>query len=287
MLDLSIAKANIMEMTDLQHGATSQGAMAAMLPRICHIGNQTARWNEIRDCIEKRQISIIDAEHYREVANQYPHDALRLIIVSDGDVRKQPHETCAEIRREGYSGPILVITNSDDPVDPILALESGADAWMPLSADPRTAVAQVRALLRRAESQTVSSSADEMPASLQVGDCVMNYLARECQIGGRPISLTASEFQLLWILALRAGTVVKRDELTRMLGRPDAKLASRSIDCCVARLRKQLGQAFAKQIKTVRATGYLLSTSALAGSRNLASLATRFPVGMTQAVGGD
>jgi DNA-binding response OmpR family regulator len=237
------------------------------LPRIFHVGDATAQWAEIRRSIERRYLAVCDVTNLDQVIDLDSLAAPDLIVVGDSGEASLPHEVCNDLRVRGYSGPILVITGADDPVDTILALESGADAWMPPDVDPHTAVAQIRALLRRADA--APSMAGEQNGDtdfLQVGDCVLRARSRECVIGGREVSLTECEFQLLWTLAEHAGTVVSRTELSRALGHPDASLASRVVDCHVSRLRKRMGSVYGMHIKTIRASGYMLSKRFLVGA---------------------
>jgi DNA-binding response OmpR family regulator len=248
------------------------------MPRICHIGDETAQWSEIRRSMAQRNLGVSDSVRVDRALQRYAPDFPDLMIVSESESPQLqlPHEVCGDIRRGGYTGPILVVAGASDPVEPILALENGADAWVPMDADPRTAVAQIRALLRWFENAAPAAVKQHEDASdlLRVGAFMLSYGSRECMVGGEPVSLTGCEFQLLWALAARAGTVVNREELMHLLGQTDGQAAmqsenqpqpqSRSIDSCVARLRKRLGTAHGKSIKTVRSVGYMLSKTSIA-----------------------
>jgi two-component system, OmpR family, response regulator RstA len=233
-------------------------------PRVCYIGHETAQWMEIRRSIEQRNIDVCDALNFDEVVEQYSRAAPDLIIVSENGESLLPHEVCSDLRRRGYSGPVLVITGANDPVDRILALENGADAWAATDIDPRTAVAQVRALLRRSDKLPTSTHQDDGVSSLKVGDCQLSSLSRECMIGGQLVHMAGREFQLLWILAIRAGKVVSREEMARLLGPPDVPPTGRAVDCYVARVRRRLGHSYGKYIKTIHAAGYMLCATSLA-----------------------
>jgi two-component system, OmpR family, response regulator len=246
----------------------------SVLPRICHIGDETAKWSEIRRSMAQRNLGVSDSIGVDRALQRYAPDFPDLMIVSESESPQlqAPHEVCGDIRRNGYTGPILVVSGASDPVEPILALENGADAWIPMDADPRTAVAQIRALLRWFECVTPAAASQHGEASdlLCAGAFVLSQGSRECMIDGNPVNLTGGEFQLLWALAARAGTVVKRDELMQCLGRAEERFEnqpqSRSIDSCIARLRKRLGMAHGRSIKTVRSVGYMLSKTSIAGA---------------------
>lgn len=229
-------------------------------PRICHIGHATAQWMEIRRSMAQRNVEVFDVVDVERLLEQYSQQTPALIIVGESEESHLPHELCGDIRRDGYTGPLMAITGANDPVDSILALESGADVCLPTDADPRAAVAQIRALLRWSDHSTVpANDDDDVGEVLRLGDLTLRYSSRECEIGGDHVDLSGCEFQLLWKLAAHAGTVVSREELRLVLGHDGARPSGRSVDCYIARLRKELGQAGGKHIKTIRSVGYLIS----------------------------
>lgn len=253
------------------HVSMSPTARRLVLPRICFVGHQTEQWAEIRCSIESRHIDVRDVLNFDQVLEQYSSKAPDLIIVSENGESLPPHEVCSDLRRRGYAGPVLVITGVSDPVDRILALESGADAWAPANIDPRTAVAQIRALLRRADNVSASIQEDGDTMSIKIGDCQLCNLSRECIVDGQLVHLTGREFQLLWVLAQRTGKVVSREEIARLFGADGLLPTGRAIDCCVARVRKRLGRVYRKYIKTIHGTGYMMSSTSLHNQTSVAS----------------
>ena len=237
-------------------------------PRICHIGHATAQWMEIRRSMAQRNVEVFDVVDVERLLEQYAQQTPALIIVGESEESHLPHELCGDIRRDGYAGPLMAITGAQDPVDSILALESGADVCLPSDADPRAAVAQIRALLRWSDNSALPANQahDADDDVLRIGDITLRYSSRECEIGSDHVDLSGCEFQLLWKLATHAGTVVSREELRLVLGHDGSRPSSRSVDCYVARLRKELGHAGGKNIKTIRSVGYLLSKRSLLNS---------------------
>jgi two-component system response regulator CpxR len=153
--------------------------------------------------------------------------------------------------------PVLMLTARGEDVDRIVGLEMGADDYLPKPFNPRELVARVRALHRRAAGAMIAA---ESPASFSVDDLEVLPSARLVRVRGEEIKLTTAEYDLLEALVKEAGSVVPREDLTRIvLGR---KLAAfdRSIDMHVSNLRKKLGPGAdgAERIKTVRNAGYLL-----------------------------
>jgi two-component system response regulator CpxR len=163
--------------------------------------------------------------------------------------------------REHRKVPVLMLTARGDHVDRIVGLEMGADDYVPKPFDPRELVARIRAVLRRSRGHAAPGPEG---ARLRVGDLALDPGSREAWRQGRPLDLTAVEFDMLAVFLREAGRVVSRDALSRAaLGRAFHPY-DRSVDMHVSHLRRKLGSgpAGSALIKTVRSAGYLLARPA-------------------------
>ncbi len=170
---------------------------------------------------------------------------------------------CKQVR-DGYPGPILMLTALGDEVDEIVGLEVGADDYVAKPASPRKLLARVRTLLRRAPPGTEPPAAAGTPRDerrLELGDLVVDATSRAVALGGTPVELTTAEFDLLWLLACHAGETLARDRIYEELRGIEWDGLDRSIDLRVARLRRKLGDdaQHPRRIKSVRGVGYLLA----------------------------
>ena len=163
---------------------------------------------------------------------------------------------CRELR-ETFSGPILIFTARDSDIDQVIGLEAGADDYVAKPVDPMVLLARTRALLRRVED-------GDTPAA-QSGDITLGKLrispsAQEVQLDEKLVPLTTHEFELLLLLARRAGSVLSRDDLFHHLRGIDYNGMDRSIDGRISKLRRKLGDDAHEpvRIKTVWGKGYLL-----------------------------
>jgi DNA-binding response OmpR family regulator len=171
---------------------------------------------------------------------------------------------CRELRRV-HDVPILILTAKDTDLDHVIGLEAGADDYVMKPVDPMVLLARVRALLRRAERGAVTAERrpDVMLGALRISDT-----SREVWLDGQPVPLTTQEFELLSLLARRAGELVSRDEVFRSMRGIDYDGLDRSIDGRVSKLRRKLGDdaAAPTRIKTVWGKGYLLVPDAWGGA---------------------
>jgi two-component system response regulator CpxR len=155
--------------------------------------------------------------------------------------------------------PVLMLTARGDTHDRVLGLELGADDYLPKPYDPAELAARIRAILRR--SASASGSTASVP--LTVDDIELTASTRVVTREGKPVELTAVEFDLLEVLMKVAGTVVRREDLSRtVLGREFSPY-DRSIDTHVCNLRKKIGRLKdgTDRIKGIRGTGYLYAKS--------------------------
>jgi two-component system OmpR family response regulator len=171
---------------------------------------------------------------------------------------KDGFEVCRAVRPH-YSGVILMLTARDEDFDQILGLELGADDYIAKPVQPRLLLARIKALLRRAP-VTSSGESGEL-TELSFGNFHISQATRNAQLGSEAIDLTTAEFDLLWLLALNAGSILSRDDLLQQLRGIGFDGLDRSIDARISRLRKKLGDdpENPTRIKTVRAKGYLFS----------------------------
>jgi len=157
-------------------------------------------------------------------------------------------EVCRALRADGNWTPVLFVTARDDEIDRILGLELGADDYVTKPFSPREIVARVKAVLRR------SSGAQGDAPLLTVGDVVLDPARRSVTADGAPVTLTATEFDLLARLLRRPGRVFTREELLSEVWGYEAAAGTRTVDVHVAQLRAKLGEH--SPLRTVRGVGY-------------------------------
>ena len=164
--------------------------------------------------------------------------------------------------RPKYKGPILMLTARTDDLDQVLGLEMGADDYVAKPVRPRVLLARIQALLRRTHQPTDEATVDtanEQQTRLQFGELVIDSAMREAWLAEESIDLTSAEFDLLWLLASNAGTVLSREEIFTALRGIEYDGQDRSIDVRVSRIRPKVGDdpMHPRRIKTVRSKGYL------------------------------
>jgi len=152
--------------------------------------------------------------------------------------------------------PVLMLTALGDEADRIVGLEIGADDYLPKTFSTRELLARLRAVTRRAKS-TVSNP--ENGDEISVGDVALKLPTRTATCEGKPLDLTALEFDLLHCLVRSAGRVLNRDQILDETAGREYDVFDRSIDVHISSLRRKLGDDFKnpKYIRTLRSVGYM------------------------------
>ncbi|WP_091340247.1 response regulator transcription factor [Alkalimonas amylolytica] len=168
-------------------------------------------------------------------------------------------ELCKQIR-QCSDIPILMLTAQGEEFDEVLGLELGANDYLIKPIRPRVLLARINAVLRQNQTPPAANETNQ----LQFGLLNLSLRSHRVRFNGSDIPLTSNEFQLLWLLASRAGQIVSRqDVFLAMTGREYDGL-DRRVDMMISSLRRKMqDDATAPvRIKTVWGKGYLFVTDA-------------------------
>jgi DNA-binding response OmpR family regulator len=168
-------------------------------------------------------------------------------------------DVCRGIRALGAplrAVPIVMLTAKGDPFDRVVGLEIGADDYLPKPFEPRELLARLRAVLRRPPLASEAQS-----RVLRFGRLDIDLGARTVRLDGQARALTAYQFDLLVVLAERAGRVLSREQLIDAVKGEAFDPFDRSIDVHIGRLRAAIEDDVKqpRRIVTVRGAGYVFA----------------------------
>src|SRR3569623_224983 len=163
-------------------------------------------------------------------------------------------DLCRRLRTQGGAGaalPILFLSSRDDEIDRIVGIEVGGDDYVVKPFSPREVVARVGAILKR------SSAPAPQPQTIVHHRLTLDTDAWEARWDDAPVALTATEFQLLQLLAGMPSKVFSRDAIIDRLHGPGFAITDRTIDSHVRNLRaKFAGRGAGGVLETRAGIGY-------------------------------
>jgi len=171
---------------------------------------------------------------------------------------------CRQLRGQGSTVPIIMLTARAEPIDRIVGLEIGADDYIGKPFEPRELAARIRTVLRRgAIVQSPRSGTGIVTEKLRFAGWTLDIAARQLlSPEGTVVVVTSGEYRLLKALVENAGRVLNRDQLLNLTQGRDAGPFDRSIDLQISRLRAKLRDDARSPslLKTIRNEGYLLAS---------------------------
>jgi two-component system, OmpR family, response regulator RstA len=231
-------------------------AAATRRSRVLLVEDSSRLAASIRDYLDRHGYEVYIEGDGLVVAERFERLRPDLVILDLMLPGRDGLSICRELRGRDPV-PILILTAKGESIDQVLGLEMGADDYVVKPVEPRVLLARVEALLRRVRPAPLQAR----DARLTVGQLAIDGASRSAMIGGRAIELTTGDFDILWLLASRKGSVVTRDEILRVVRGIDYDGLDRSIDARICRLRRKLLEAGGAEsmIKTVRLRGYLFA----------------------------
>ena len=160
-------------------------------------------------------------------------------------------DVARQVRAQGLTIPILMLTARSEDTDLVVGLDAGADDYVTKPFRLAELLARVRAQVRRASGEAIE-------AELTAGAIRVDVAAHRAFVGDVELSLTAKEFDLLRVLLREAGSVVARDTLMREVWGSDPTGSTKTLDMHVSWLRRKLGDDATDPhyITTVRGMGF-------------------------------
>jgi DNA-binding response OmpR family regulator len=191
-----------------------------------------------------------DGQEALKILDQDPPDLVVLDLMLPG---VDGYEITRTIRAEGDT-PIIMLTSRRGEVDRIAGLEMGADDYVVKPFSPQELVSRVRAVLRRTHG--LSSKPREKPKTY--GELMIDPSTRLVSVQGNEITLTAKEFDLLWLLARNPQQVFSRDQLLSQVWGSSDYIDPSTVTVHIHRLREKIEVDPSKPdyILTVWGVGY-------------------------------
>lgn len=207
----------------------------------------------VKSQAEMWDMSVHCVENFRNVMSEFADFSPHIVLLDISLPFFNGYHWCSEIRKVS-NVPIIFISSASDNMNMVMAMNMGADDFIPKPFDGNVLMAKLQALLRRAYDFALSSPVlEHRGALLNTGDSTLTY-------NGSRISLTKNEYRILLALMEHKGKIVSREKLMELLWETDCFVDENTLTVNVGRLRKKLESAgLSNFITTKFGVGYIIS----------------------------
>lgn len=222
------------------------------MSKVLIVEDNQAMETALRDGFEYEGYEVLVARDGEEGLRLATEGAPDLIILDVMLPKMNGLDVCKQVRSEGNSVPIIILTARGQEIDKVLGLKLGADDYVTKPFSFMELMARVEAVLRR------SSGTAAYLESYTFGTVTVNFKKLEAKKGDVNVPLSQREFKLLKYLIERRGQVVGREELLDAVWGYERIPFTRTVDVHVAKLRKKLEDhpGDPRYIITVHRAGY-------------------------------
>lgn len=209
--------------------------------------------NELKKMLSNLGYNVINYYNLKDISHEIKRSNPHLILFDFMIFGKGTVSLIKEIRKIS-SCPIIIITDNEEKINKIMALELGADDYVIKPFDLDELSARIKAVNRR-YIKNIHESEEE---AIKISN--IQFYSYECKIKykNKEISMPAKEYELFYYLVAKINKVVTREELLKNVWNEEVKSTSRTVDIHIKRLREKLKSLKDLEILTVWGLGYKL-----------------------------
>lgn len=206
----------------------------------------------LEEALKEEHFNVMSANNGEKGYTMAKRENVDLILLDLMLPDKNGEDICRDLRKDGVSTPILMLTSKKEELDKVLGLEIGADDYVTKPFSVRELLARIKALLRR--KGELKKDIDEYV----FGNMRVDFKKQEAVKKGKPLKLTAKEFDVLKYFILRESEVVTREMLLDEVWGYEHFPTTRTVDNYILSLRKKIEEDPSKpeHLLTVHTAGY-------------------------------
>ncbi len=210
----------------------------------------------VKHCLEKEAFQVVTAVDGESALTMVKQEQPSLVVLDLMLPKLNGYDVCRALTDQ-YSIPIIILSAKGDELDRIVGFRLGVDDYMTKPFSPTELVLRVQAVIRRVQ----GSRKSQENQVLVCGELTIDHGTRTVSVEGKPVSLTSTEFELLWLLAGSPQQVFTRMQLLNKIWQSDYQGDENTVTVHVRRLREKIepNPAEPRYIRTVWGIGYKFS----------------------------
>lgn len=222
------------------------------MKRILIIEDDPAISKGLQESLEDEHYDVIKADDGKEGYDIALSENPDLILLDLMLPTMNGQDICQQLRADGMTMPILMLTSKREETDKVLGLELGADDYITKPCSLRELHARIKANLRR------SGITKNEVSSYSFSDIEIDFKKQKAQKNGGPLQLSTKEYEILHFFVQHDDEVVSRDTLLDEVWGYDVYPTTRTVDNYILNLRKKIEKDSAnpKHILTIHKSGY-------------------------------
>ena len=190
----------------------------------------------IKDNLEFEGYSVDVADDGEMALKKITNGEFDLILLDVMIPKISGFDVCKQIRHRGIETPIIFLTAKGEEIDKVIGLESGGDDYMTKPFSLRELMARIKAVLRRSAGNTK----EETDTTVQIGKLEVNFDNYTAISEGKPVKLTAKEFEILRYLLDHKNSTISRDSILDSIWGYDYQPTARTVDNFILKLRQKI-----------------------------------------------
>jgi two-component system OmpR family response regulator len=227
------------------------------MPRILIADDEEHIRDVVQYALERDGYQVDTAADGRVALERIEQGGIDLIVLDVLMPELDGLSLCRVVRQQG-DVPIIFLSSRGEEADRIVGLELGGDDYVTKPFSPRELSTRIKAVLRRASARnSAPGSDDDTPPNVVYERVELDPAAHEVRVDGEhKVSLTVTEFRVLYAILERPGLVLTRSQLIRRAYDDDTHITERTIDTHIRRIRAKLRPFGMNPIETVHGLGY-------------------------------
>ncbi|HEX2858841.1 MAG TPA: response regulator transcription factor [Alphaproteobacteria bacterium] len=233
--------------------------MSEVKHRILIVDDEAAIRRFLRIGLGNAGFKVDEAEDGKQAVRMAKSLKPDLMLLDLGLPEMDGQEVITQVRADGYTGPILILSVRSDQQDIVQALDRGADDYLTKPFGLEELLARTRSLLRRSVQQATGGD-----TTITIEGCItMDMMRHEVKVGDQLVDLSPKEFKLLKVLASNANKVLTHRAILQEVWGPAHTEDQQYLRVYMGQLRKKLainGEEPA-YIRTLQGVGYMFDTT--------------------------